>query len=791
MFKQSILNKVLGVTIAVAVIGLGGLIYMVILNEQKSLLEERKNSSRLMASFVLMSIYEDMMDERADMVRHLMEDIKKIKGTERVQIIRNNSAEEAFQDFKTLRAVEKEYGELKREWVADHPNKENNIAAGIGEPKFREALKLFNEGKKDGVSYIEESEGKRLFTYLMPIEARPRCYACHTTAEEARGVLMISTSLEDMYAAIASSTAKWLIYGFFIILGISILLVFLVRNLIRPLHMMVSSAKNIASGNFSVSIPVYTKDEIGVLSESFNDMATQLRGHIDELGEKIILIDEQKQKYENLVNNLNVGIYRCMTDGRLVEVNDAAVIMLEADSKENLLRHKVMDFHQDKNRGQEIIYKITKDGFLKNEEMEVLTVKGHKLWCSLSAVAKKDIGGSFYIDGIVEDITERKKLEEQLRQSQKMEAVGELAGGIAHDFSNMLTAIIGYGTLLMRKKGKDRFVKEYVEEIIDAAQNASNLTRDILAFSRKHTINPKPADLNGLVKKVEKILTRIIGEHIEIKTNVTDKPLIVKMETQQVEQVLLNLATNARDAMPRGGKITISAEHTKIDDSFLHAHGYGNPGSYALIAFADTGSGIPRDIQSRIFEPFFTTKEVGKGTGLGLSMAYGIIKQHNGYIHVYSEPGIGTVFKIYLPLTEETLAENEEAIGAAQTKENMETILIAEDMADVRKITRIILEEAGYKVIEAVDGEDAVNKFIEHSSQIKLLILDMMMPKMSGKDAYKKIRKIKPDIKAIFISGYTADMIKTTDLKRQGFTMLAKPIMPDKLLATVNNTINK
>lgn len=536
---------------------------------------------------------------------------------------------------------------------------------------------------------------------------------------------------------------------------------------------------------------VWLRDIVSVIST--NNQAIKLYGLLIDITEHKRAEEarfETRQKYEDLINNLNVGIYRRMLDGRLVEVNPAAVDMFEAGSREEFTKYNVIDLYKDKDKFKEVTGKLLKNGFIKNEELEVLTAKGRAFWCSLNAVTKKDKDGNVYIDGIVEDISERKRLEEQLMHSQKMEAIGQLAGGIAHDFNNILTAILGYGNLLLRKRGTDDMVKEYADEIISSANRAAILTRDLLTFSRKHVINPQPADLNKLIERVKKILARLIGEHIEIKINLQDKDMIVKMDTSQIEHVLLNLATNARDAMPNGGTITITASHVRLGEEFVGVHHYAKPGNYALITFADTGAGIDKAIQSRIFDPFFTTKEVGKGTGLGLSMAYGIIKQHNGYIHVYSEPGHGAVFKIYLPLViGEASAAEQKQTEAVFAKGNGELILLAEDEAAVRKVTKTTLEEFGYKVIEAENGEDAVHKFIENKDKIKLLIFDTVMPKLSGKQAYEEIKKIDRDIKTIFMSGYAYDIIKTQDLFETGIELLTKPVTADRLLEKVKEAL--
>src|SRR3990170_501240 len=442
-------------------------------------------------------------------------------------------------------------------------------------------------------------------------------------------------------------------------------------------------------------------------------------------------------------------------------------------------------------REQAVSYCIacTAEGRSHEFEYRMIAADGRFVWLRdiVSVISTNNQAVNLY--GLLIDITERRKLEEQLMHSQKMESIGQLAGGVAHDFNNILTAILGYGNLLLSKRGSDGLVKEYVDEIMSSANRAAILTRDLLTFSRKRIINLQPSGLNELIERVKKTLTRLLGDHIKINTNLSNKDLIVKMDITQIEHVLLNLAINARDAMPNGGTITITASPVKLDKEFIDTYHYGKPGNYALITFADTGIGIDKNIQSRIFEPFFTTKGVGKGTGLGLSMVYGIIKQHDGYINVYSEPGI-TVFKIYLPLMiGEVSAAEQKQLDAVVLTGHGEVILLAEDEADVRKVTKTILEEFGYKVIEAENGEDAVHKFMENKDEIKLLIFDMVMPQLNGKQAYAEIKKIDKDIKTIFISGYTSDIIKTQGLLGQGSNLLTKPVMTNKLLEKVKEVL--
>jgi PAS domain S-box-containing protein len=395
------------------------------------------------------------------------------------------------------------------------------------------------------------------------------------------------------------------------------------------------------------------------------------------------------------------------------------------------------------------------------------------------------------------DITERKKveeekviLEEQLLQAQKMEAIGQLAGGIAHDFNNILTAIIGFATLLKMDTNEGDILRSYITPILNSAEKATNLIQSLLAFSRRQIISPKLFNLNNIIKGLHALLSRIIGEDIELSTVLSERDLVIMADSGQIEQVLMNLATNARDAMPNGGKLIISTKLVHLDSEFVRAHGFGRLGAYALVSVEDTGKGIDKKTKERIFEPFFTTKEVGKGTGLGLAMVYGIIKQHDGYIDFYSELGIGTRFNIYLPLIKSDIEETN-LEGMLFLKGGEETVLVVEDDALVRTLVKEVLERFGYIVLEATDGEDAIRVFHENEDKIQLLILDVIMPKKDGKEVYDVIREIKPDMKAIFISGYDANIIHKKGILDEGLIFISKPILANELLRKVRERLDK
>jgi CheY-like chemotaxis protein len=341
----------------------------------------------------------------------------------------------------------------------------------------------------------------------------------------------------------------------------------------------------------------------------------------------------------------------------------------------------------------------------------------------------------------------------------------------------------------MKLPGGDA-VRPFVSQILASAERAAQLTHSLLAFSRKQAIDPRNVNLNAIILRVQSLLLKLIGEDIAFETVLCNKELTVLADSVQMEQVLMNLAVNARDAIRDHGRITVQTGVFEIGEEFIRTHAYGEPGSYALLTISDTGEGMDEATRRRIFEPFFSTKEVGKGTGLGLSMVYGIIKQHNGYITAASEPGKGTTFSIYLPLVAGAEPAKEKPAPAAE-QQGGETVLLAEDDRDVRRLTKMVLENFGYRVIEAVDGEDAVAKFNEQNAAIDLLVFDVIMPKKNGKDAYLAIRQTRPDIKVLFTSGYTADIIHQKGILDPDMVFIMKPISPTMLLGKIREVLDK
>ncbi|MBA2734763.1 MAG: response regulator [Acidobacteria bacterium] len=444
-------------------------------------------------------------------------------------------------------------------------------------------------------------------------------------------------------------------------------------------------------------------------------------------------------------------------------------------------------------RQVERLLKDFEHGAVVNYEMELTTKNGEKRCVSWNSVNRLNEHNELVeIIGIGNDITEqvlsRRRLEtteDQLRQSQKLESVGMLAGGIAHDFNNLLTVITGYSELMLRRLDKVDPLARNVEEIKKAAERATSLTRQLLAFSRKQVLQPKVLDLNSVVANIEKMLGRLVGEDMELRTSPGAGLGQVKADPGQIEQVILNLVVNARDAMPKGGKITIETANVYLDNEYAREHIAIQPGWYAMLAVTDTGCGMDAETQKYIFEPFFTTKEQGKGTGLGLSTVYGIVKQSGGNIWAYSEVGVGTTFKIYLPLVNEQVSEPEPDAARPEKVVGTETILLAEDEEMVRNLARESLKMHGYTVLTAANAGEALLICQQHVGTIHLLMTDVVMPRMSGKELAEQLLRLRPETRVLYMSGYAADAIVHHGILDKDIAFIGKPFTPDALVLKV------
>jgi two-component system, cell cycle sensor histidine kinase and response regulator CckA len=498
-----------------------------------------------------------------------------------------------------------------------------------------------------------------------------------------------------------------------------------------------------------------------------------------------------EERYRDIVENAHDFIYSHDLNGNYTSINNAGEQITGYTREETLTMNFVQTVAPDfVEIAQELIA-----GKLAGEkgsacDLEIVAKDGRHIALEINTKLVFRDGALIGVQGTARDVTERKALEEQLRQSQKMEAIGRLAGGIAHDFNNLLTAITGYSELSMNQLGDEDPLFDNLQEIKKAGDRAASLTRQLLAFSRKQVLQPKVLDLNLVVSDMEKMLTRLIGEHIELFTVLEPKLESIKVDPGQIEQIIMNLAVNARDAMPQGGRLTIETRNVLLDDEYARKHIAVTPGPFVMLAVSDSGSGIDSETQSRIFEPFFTTKEVGKGTGLGLSTVYGIVKQSGGNIWVHSEVGLGTTFTIYLPRTDENLQTYKRESRNERGLRGTETVLIAEDEEVVRKLACQVLRMQGYQLLEAADGNEALLISQTHLAPIDLLITDVIMPGMSGAELANRLTGLRPESKVLLMSGYTDSAIVHLEVLDGGANFIQKPFSPEALAIKVREVLD-
>lgn len=548
---------------------------------------------------------------------------------------------------------------------------------------------------------------------------------------------------------------------------------------------------------------------------SFRTFESIGKSHVDEKGELVGIINtrditerkrmevalrQSEERYRGLFENANDIIYTQDLAGNFTSVNKVAETVT-GYSLEEVLR---MNFSQlfsvaDTEKMRQMTKrKLSGETDSTRYEITFPAKDGRAVQLEVSTTLIFENGEAVGVQGIARDITERKRAEQalrasqaQLQQSQKLEAIGQLAGGVAHDFNNMLTAVTGYTELSLKRLDKDHPVRRNLEEIKKASDRAASLTRQLLAFSRKQFLEPKVLDLNLVVKDMYKMLRRLIGEDIDLATTLKSDLGQVKADPGQVEQIIMNLIVNARDAMAQGGKITIETSNVTLDESYTLEHVPVQTGDYVMLAVTDTGCGIDKETQTHIFEPFFTTKEAGKGTGLGLSTVYGIVTQSGGYIWVYSEVGKGTSFKIYLPrLADRVMPEKSKSPSPSGELGGHETVLVVEDEEIVRHSIRLILELKGYRVLEAEGGEEALRLCHDYIGEIDLMLTDVIMPGMSGRVLAERVAAVCPELPVLYMSGYTDDAIVRHGLLGDMLEFIQKPFTPDGLAVKVRSVLD-
>jgi len=511
---------------------------------------------------------------------------------------------------------------------------------------------------------------------------------------------------------------------------------------------------------------------------------------------------ESEERYRTILENIEDGYYEVDLPGNFTFFNDSLCRML-GYSRDELIGMGNDRYTDQENRKKlfQAFNSVYRTGEpVKEFDWEVIRKDGRKVYGEVSvSLIRSSTGQPIGFRGIARDITERKRaekemaaLQEQLTQSQKMEAIGRLAGGVAHDFNNLLTVIKGYSQLSLLDLKENNPLWENIQEIQKATQRATDLTRQLLAFSRRQILDPKVLDLNSLLRDTEKMLRRMIGEDIELVTRLSEGLGRVKIDPGQIEQVILNLAVNARDAMPSGGKLTIETANAQSDEGYALTHLGLTPGHYVRLSVSDTGIGMSREVQEKAFDPFFTTKEKGKGTGLGLSTVHGIVTQSGGKIWVYSDPGHGTTFKIYFPTIEGELDTLNGKNETGSSPRGSETVLLVEDEPSVRDLANRLLKQQGYRVLEAANGEEALRLVRETAGErIHLLLTDVVLPQMSGKELADQLKIFRPDLKVLYTSGYTDFAVVHHGVLNSGTHFLQKPFSLKTLSQKVREALDK
>ena len=667
-----------------------------------------------------------------------------------------------------------------------HPD-QNKMGASISDDLNPDIVKKILSGTTDAV--IETQMGRVIGFAPVPDQESNILIVVSANAlgEELMSAIRSSSQIQIsvglLIMAVTGGTAIWLVVG-------------------QPVRQLTKAAERIGQGDLDVTLdPEDTVDELQVLALTFNQMAKQLRTlfrdleqKVDELAQAEEAVRASERYFRTLLANARDTVTVLDADGRY-RFESPGVEHTLGYKPEEVLGKSAFDFIHPEDRSA--VLEVFQQGIEQPRGPQRIEYRfQHKdgSWRYLESIGQNLLHDPV-VQGIVvnsRDITERKQLEEQIRQIQKMEAIGQLAGGIAHDFNNILVPINLYTEMALRKLSPDEKLYANLQVVREAAGRAADLTRQILAFSRRQVLDMHVLNLNAIVQDFQKMLQRLIGEHITLETFLEPELYPVRADKAQIEQVLLNLAVNARDAMPAGGQLTLETANVYLDEAYIDQHADTLlPGHYVMLTVSDTGHGMDTATQQRIFEPFFTTKAPGKGTGLGLATVFGIVKQHEGSIYVYSERDKGTTFKIYLPRVEEAVEVFDTTITPPATLRGIETILVFEDDVVVRKLIGETLTAHGYHVIEAPSVEEGLQHAATYKGPVHLLLTDVIMPEMNGQELYQHIATFHPTIKVLYMSGYTDNVVVHHGILEAGINFLQKPFTIDNLTQKVRQILDE
>ncbi|MGH7265758.1 MAG: ATP-binding protein [Candidatus Rokuibacteriota bacterium] len=616
--------------------------------------------------------------------------------------------------------------------------------------------------------------------------------------EQRWGTARVGLSRKPMEAEIARTRSELLVLAAMTLVLGGLAAALVARHIARPVRRLAAGVAAVARGDLEHRIPPSASDEIGRLAAAFNDMADQLRDQRsalatshEELSRRFSELSDLKGYTDNILSSLTSGVVTLDLGGQVVTLNPVAESLLECPLLEAGGRPYLEAFAHAPDVVDLLMRTLATRTGTVSAPVTVRRRDGRAVPAEMTtAPLKGKQGNDLGIVAVVRDVSAVRRLEDELRHAQKLEAVGRLAGGVAHDFNNLLTVIIGHVQLLQEPLAPDDPARRHSGLIQSTAQQAAALTRQLLAFSRKQVLQPKIVDPNAIVEGMKPMLRHLIGEDIALVTILAPALGHIKADPGQLQQVLMNLAVNARDAMPHGGRLTIETSDVELDEAFARLHVGVEPGPHVLVTVSDTGAGIDAETKLHLFEPFFTTKAPGKGTGLGLATVYGIVQQSGGHIAVASDPGRGATFRIYLPRVQVAVAAPRPEPARVEPARGSETVLLVEDEEAVRRLAGEILLGRGYAVLEARHPGEALLLGERHPGPIHLLLTDVVMPQMGGRELAERLRTARAELRVIYMSGYTADAAVLREVSETGGTLLAKPFTPDDLVARVRAVLD-
>ena len=784
--RKSLHSKILFLIIGLITIGVVISIFWELKNREQELLEEKLRSSKFLAQPILKAIYEDMLEERADMARHLINSLGNVEGID-LFIIRSNGREEAFKDLKTIKAVKKEYGEVKPEWLTDHPDEPRNVAKGVDSPEFKDAYGKFRENWGRGeVYYIEKGDGDPVLTYLQPIEKKAKCSSCHSP-QGARGILVIRTPLKDMYAILGRIRTQWFATGLFAITAGGFLLSMLIkRSITGPIKKNMEVIRRIAEGKGDMSerVEVTSEDEIGYLTAAFNNMLDTLEKRADENKKLFSLVSKSKEEWMATFDAIQDLISIHDKNYRILKVNKALADKFKARPEE-LIGKKCHELFYHKDTPHEFCphTKTLQTADVADAEVDDFFIDGTY---KVTTFPVFDEQGSVWASvHVARDITQEKVLREQLLHAEKLSSMGKLVAGIAHELNNPLMGIMGFSQILMDMPGEKKVeeIKEKLRKIYHESLRTAKIVQNLLTFARTKKTEREHLNVNEILRHTYELREYSLkANNITVVLSLDPNLPKTMVDLYQLQQVFINIINNAEDAMVshRGkGRLEIK---TRV-----------NRGRIEII-FKDDGPGIPRDIRHKVFDPFFTTKDVGKGTGLGLSITHGIVTEHGGTIEIACPEDGGTAFVIELPVfgkdewTE--LKRTADSALQAQPSASGKKVLVADDEPSIREALSDILSKEGFKVDIARDGQEALDQL--ERKRYALIITDVKMPGVSGMELYDavSIKHAYLKNKVIMLTGdvFSEDIKNFLDKRKVPYIL--KPFEPKELLGLITKVLS-